>query len=269
MGRILAFIYGIISYGLFLGTYCYAIAFVGDFGVPKTINSGEIGAFWPSLFINAGLLSLFALQHSGMARPGFKKWWTKIIPEPIERSTYVLLASASLILLYWFWQPMAGTIWTVENETVRWILWGLFGFGWALVVYVTFLISHAHLFGLTQVRDFMKDRELWSPKFQTPNLYQHMRHPMMLGFFFAFWAIPDMTVGHLLFSVATTGYILVALQLEEHDLLDAFGERYQKYCEQVPMLIPWPGNKSVVNVEEKNTEPASSNRKNSNIQMGK
>src|SRR5699024_12676621 len=139
---------------------------------------------------------------------------------------------ATLILTYWLWKPMTRTIWTVEHETARWIRWGLFGFGWALVVYVTFLISHAHLFGLTQVRDFMKDRELWSPKFQTPNLYQHMRHPMMVGFFFAFWAIPDMTVGHLLFSVAPTGYILVALQLEEHDLLADLGERHKKYREQ-------------------------------------
>lgn len=254
MGRILAFIYGVISYGMFLGAFCYAIAFVGDFWVPKTINSGEAGALLPALLINVGLLSLFAVQHSGMARPGFKKWWTKIIPEPIERSTYVLLASGVLFLLYWQWQPLPATIWSVENEIGRWILWGLFGLGWGLVVYTTFLISHARHFGLTQVRDFMKDRELWEPKFQTPNLYSHMRHPMMLGFFLAFWAIPDMTAGHLLFSVATTGYILIALQLEERDLLDAFGERYRKYREEVPMFIPRLGQKSTVDSKEQNTE---------------
>lgn len=259
MGRILAFIYGIISYAMFLGTFCYAIAFVGDFWVPKTINSGDVGAFWPSLLINAGLLGLFAIQHSGMARPGFKKWWTKIIPEPIERSTYVLLASAVLFLLYWLWQPMTGTIWSVENEIGRWVLWGLFSLGWVLVVYTTFLISHAHLFGLTQVRDFMKDRDLWEPEFQTPNLYRRMRHPMMLGFFLAFWAIPHMTTGHLLFSVATTVYILIALQLEERDLLDAFGERYQKYRQRVPMFIPRPGQKALVDSEKMDTESVSSN----------
>lgn len=254
MGRILALIYGIISYAMFLGSFCYAIAFVGDFWVPKTINTGESGTFWSALLINSGLLGLFAIQHSGMARPGFKKWWTKIIPEPIERSTYVLLASGVLFLLFWLWQPMTGTIWSVENEMGQWVLWGLFGLGWGLVVYTTFLISHAHLFGLTQVRDFMKDRELWEPDFQTPNLYRHMRHPMMLGFFLAFWATPEMTVGHLLFSIATTGYILIALQLEEHDLLQAFGERYRKYRQRVPMFIPIPGRKASIEAEEKSNE---------------
>lgn len=259
MGRILAFIYGVISYGLFLGAFSYAIAFVGDFLVPKTINSGELGAFWPSLLINAGLLSLFAVQHSGMARPGFKKWWTKIIPEPIERSTYVLLTNSVLFLLFWQWQPLPGTIWSVESQIGQWVLWGLFGLGWALVVYTTFLISHAHLFGLTQVRDFVKGRELWEPSFQTPNLYRHMRHPMMLGFFLAFWSTPHMTVGHLLFSIATTGYILIALQLEESDLLEEFPKKYGEYREQVPMFIPRPGRKTPVDTEEKNTEPDSHN----------
>lgn len=246
MGRLLAFIYGIISYGLFLGAFGYAVAFVGDFGVPKTINSGELGAFWPSLLINAGLLSLFAVQHSGMARPGFKKWWTKIIPEPIERSTYVLLASGVLILLMWQWQPLPATVWSVESEVGRQMLWGLFGFGWLIVLICTYLISHFHLFGLTQVYDFLKARELWEPEFQTPSLYRYMRHPMMLGFFIAFWATPEMTVGHLVFSIATTGYILIALQLEERDLVQAFGDKYRKYREQVPMFIPWPGRKSAV-----------------------
>lgn len=259
MGRILAFIFGIISYGLFLGTFSYAIAFVGDFWVPKTINSGEASPWELALLINAGLLCLFAVQHSGMARPGFKQWWTKIIPEPIERSTYVFLASVTLILLYWFWQPLPATVWSVEAEAGRWILWGMFGLGWGLVVYTTFLISHAHLFGLTQVRDFIKDRDLWQPKFQTPGLYRRMRHPMMLGFFFAFWAIPDMTVGHLVFSIATTGYILVALQLEERDLIQVFGEKYRMYRRQVPMFIPrfWSKPAFRKNKEERQSFSAS------------
>ncbi len=250
MGRILAFLFGAISYMSFLAAFCYAIAFVGDFWAPKTINTGETGAFLPALLINIGLLSLFAIQHSGMARPGFKKWWTKIIPEPIERSTYVLLASAVLILLMWQWQPLPTTIWTVENEIGQWILWGLFALGWGLVVYTTFLISHAHLFGLTQIRDFIKGRDLWQPDLQTPSLYRYMRHPMMLGFFLAFWATPEMTVGHLIFSVATTGYILIALQLEERDLIQAFGEKYQKYRDEIPMFIPRPGQKATIEKEE-------------------
>lgn len=262
MGRVLAFIYGGICYVSFLAAFGYAIAFVGDFGVPKTINSGTAGAFWPALLINAGLLGLFAIQHSGMARPGFKRWWTRIIPEPIERSTYVLLASGVLFLLYWQWQPMTGVIWSVEAQALRWVLWGFFALGWGIVVYTTLLISHAHLFGLTQVRDYIKKQDQWNPEFQTPNLYKRMRHPMMLGFFIAFWAIPDMTAGHLLFSVATTGYILIALQLEERDMIRHFGEKYRIYREQVPMFFPWPGRKATVNAdsEETATDPVSANR---------
>ena len=253
MGRVFAFLYGVISYLIFLGAFLYAIAFVGDFYVPKTINSGEPGEFWPSLLINVLLLGLFAVQHSGMARPGFKKWWTKIIPKPIERSTYVLLASAVLILLMWQWQPLTGTVWSVESELGRWVLWGLFGLGWAIVLISTYMISHFHLFGLTQVTNFLKKKGLSSPEFQTPGFYRYIRHPLMTGFFIAFWAIPDMTVGHLLFTVATTGYILIALQLEESDLIEAFGEKYQKYREQVPMFIPRPGRKA--NLSEEQHEP--------------
>lgn len=250
MGRILAFIYGVVSYVLFLGAFLYAIAFVGDFYVPKTINSGEAGNFIQSLLINAGLLGLFAIQHSGMARPGFKKWWTKIIPEPIERSTYVLLASVVLVLLMWQWQPMTGVIWSVDSELSRWVLWGLFGLGWFIVLISTYMISHAHLFGLTQVYNFLKRKGFSGPEFQTPGFYRYVRHPLMLGFFIAFWATPDMTAGHLLFSVATTGYILIALQLEERDLLQTFGDKYRKYREQVPMFIPRPGRKAMVSKQE-------------------
>lgn len=246
MGRLLAFFYGIICYTIFLGSFVYAIAFVGDFYVPKTINSGTEGALLPSLGINILLLGLFAIQHSGMARPGFKKWWTKIIPQPIERSTYVLLASAVLVLLMWQWQPLPEIVWSVENEAGRWILWGLFGLGWFIVLLSTYMISHAHLFGLKQVYAFLKKNGLSGPEFQTPGFYRYVRHPLMAGFFIAFWATPEMSVGHLLFSVATTGYILIALRFEERDLLDLFGEKYRQYKKQVPMFIPIPGRKATI-----------------------
>ena len=246
MGRILAFLYGLISYAIFLGSFLYAIAFVGDFGVPKTIDTGNSGAFLSSLLINVALLGLFAVQHSGMARPGFKKWWTKIIPEPIERSTYVLLASAVLILLMWQWRPMPEIVWSVEGEIGRGILWGLFSLGWFIVLASTYMISHAHLFGLKQVYTFLRKRGIPAPEFQTPGFYRYVRHPLMTGFFIAFWAIPEMTVGHLIFSVATTGYILIALQLEESDLIKVFGEKYRTYRRQVPMFFPRPGRKAVI-----------------------
>ena len=244
MGRILAFLYGIISYLIFFGSFLYAIGFVGGFYVPKTIDSGNPGDFFTALSINILLLGIFAIQHSGMARPAFKRWWTKIIPKPIERSTYVLFSSAVLILLMWQWQPMPGVIWSVEHETARYLIWGLFGLGWFIVLISTYMISHAHLFGLSQVYSFLKRQGLTGPEFQTPGFYRYVRHPLMLGFFIAFWATPQMTAGHLLFSVATTGYILIALQFEEKDLLNHFGEKYRRYREQVPMLIPIPGRKA-------------------------
>lgn len=250
MGRIAAFVYGIISYVLFLGSFLYAIAFVGDFYVPKTINSGATGPFLDSMLVNVLLLGLFAVQHSGMARPGFKKWWTKIVPKPIERSTYVLLASAVLVLLMWQWRPMPDIVWSVDNELGRNILWGLFGLGWFIVLASTYMISHAHLFGLTQVYNYLKRKGFSPPKFQTPGFYRYVRHPLMAGFFIAFWATPEMTVGHLVFSLATTGYILIALQLEERDLINHFGETYRKYRQQVPMFIPRPGRKASVKESE-------------------
>ncbi|SMO72612.1 methanethiol S-methyltransferase [Fodinibius sediminis] len=238
MKRILAFIYGILSYVIFLASFCYAIAFVGDFWVPKTINSGATSALVPALLVNMALLGAFAIQHSGMARRGFKRWWTNIIPKPIERSTYVLISSMILILLMWFWQPIPATVWSVESELGRWLLWGVAALGWLIVLVTTYLISHAHLFGLQQVYDFLQARDLWYPRFQTPGLYRYIRHPMMLGFFLAFWATPEMTGGHLLFAVATSGYILVALRFEEQDLIRVFGDQYRKYRKRVPMLLP-------------------------------
>lgn len=238
MRRVAVFIYGLISYLIFFVSFLYAIGFVGNIAVPKSIDSGAAGALWPSLLVNLGLLGLFGLQHSGMARPGFKRWWTKIIPEPIERSTYVLFASSALILLMWLWQPMPAVVWSVEVEAGRTALWVLYGLGWGLVLVATFMISHAHLFGVKQVHRHWRGEEPAEPGFQTPGLYRYLRHPIMLGFLIAFWATPRMTVGHLVFALATTGYILVALRLEERDLVEAFGEKYRAYRERVPMFIP-------------------------------
>jgi len=239
--RILAFLYGLVNYVLFLGVFLYAIAFVGDFWVPRTIDSGgPAGAFWSSLLINAGLLCLFALQHSGMARRGFKQWWTDIIPEPIERSTYVLFSNVVLILLFWQWRPLTDVLWSVGATWAQYALWGLFGLGWALVLIATFMISHAHLFGLKQVHEHMQGAERSPPEFQVTGFYQYVRHPLNLGFLIAFWATPEMTLGHLVFALATTGYIFIAMYLEERDLVARFGERYREYREHVPMIVPTP-----------------------------
>lgn len=243
MTRILAFAYGLVCYLTFLASFLYAIGFVANFVVPKSIDSGAVGAFWPSILINLALLGLFGLQHSGMARPGFKKWWTRVVPESIERSTYVLFASLALILLYALWQPLPAVVWHVEAEAGRIALWVLYGLGWGLVLVATFMISHAHLFGVRQVHDQLRGREPWEPGFQTPGLYRHIRHPIMAGFFIAFWATPHMTVGHLLFAGVTTAYILVALQLEEHDLKQTFGQPYRDYLKRVPAFIPRPKQK--------------------------
>ena len=245
MKRTVFLLYGLASYLIFLVTFLYAIGFVGNLIVPKSIDAGVAGPFWTSLLINAALLGLFAVQHSGMARPAFKKRWTQIVPKPIERSTYVLFSSLALILLYWQWQPLPEVVWSVQSEPGRTVLWGLFGFGWALVLVATFMISHAHLFGVTQVHTFWRRREPEDPGFQTPGLYRMMRHPIMAGFFIAFWATPEMTTGHLIFSVATSGYILIALQLEERDLVRAFGRRYEQYRQRVPMFVPRPWRKEV------------------------
>jgi len=238
MNRILTLAYGILCYAVFLGTFLYAIGFVGNLVVPKTIDSGSAGVFWPSALVNLGLLGLFGLQHSVMARPGFKRWWTRIVPEVAERSTYVLFASLALLLLYRLWRPLPETIWSVEGEPGRALLWGLFGLGWGLVLVSTFMISHAHLFGLRQVTDYARGGSVSAPQFQTPGLYRYVRHPIMVGFFIAFWATPEMTAGHLLFAVVTSAYILIALRFEERDLVRAFGDRYRRYRAEVPMFVP-------------------------------
>lgn len=234
-------LYACAAYILFLVTFLYAIGFVGDLVVPKTIDSGPPGPISVSaLLVNLGLLALFAVQHSLMARPAFKRVWTKVVPEPIERATYVLCASLALLLLFWQWRPFTGPIWTIESPAGAGALWAVFWAGWALVLVSTFLIDHVELFGLRQVLAHLAGRAAPAPMFKTPLLYRLVRHPLYLGFLLAFWATPTMTLGHLLFAVATTGYILIAIQLEERDLVAQFGERYRVYRRQVAMLLPLP-----------------------------
>jgi len=225
---------------MFLATFLYAVGFVGNMYVPKSIDSVIPGTHDNALLINMLLLSVFAIQHSVMARPAFKRWWTKFIPNAIERSTYVLLSNLALILLYWKWQPMNGVIWNIESTITGNIMWGLFWLGWVIVLISTFLINHFELFGLQQVYMNIKGEKIFTPTFKTPFLYKLVRHPIMLGFIIAFWATPHMTVGHMLFAAASTGYILIALQLEECDLVTYFGDRHIDYRRRVSMIIPIP-----------------------------
>ncbi len=240
MSRLLAVVYGAISYLIFLATFLYAVAFVAGVG-PKHIDSGIDAPFVQSLLIDLALLALFAIQHSGMARPAFKRWWTRFIPAPIERSTYVLVSSIALIVLFWQWRPLGFLVWNADAPLARAALYALSAAGWLLVLASTFAISHFDLFGLNQVWKFArKSRPVYGP-FVTRAFYRIVRHPLMLGFLIAFWATPTMSAGHLLFALMTTGYILVAVKfLEERDLVAQFGETYRDYQRKVPMLVPWP-----------------------------
>lgn len=237
MKKIVFFIYGVISYIIFFITFLYAIGFIGNIFVPVTIDSAPKGPLTTSLLINFALLAIFAVQHSVMARPAFKQWWTTIIPTVIERSTYVLFSSLALIALFVFWQPLGGIVWSVSSPVGQNIIYAMFAFGWLLVLVATFLINHFDLFGLRQVWLYLQGKEYTPLQFKTPWLYKLVRHPLYVGWFFAFWATPVMTIAHLFFSIVTTLYILIAIQFEEHDLVAALPE-YANYRKQVPMLIP-------------------------------
>jgi len=237
MARFASFVYGVVSYAVFLGVFLYAIGFIGGLGTPTTLDGVPRVPLLQALIIDLALLTAFAIQHSGMARPAFKRWWTRIVPEPVERSTYVLLSSLALVALFAFWEPIGGVIWTTSG-TLRQVVLGLYFFGWALLLYTTFLIDHFDLFGLTQVWRRLTGQTYRAPQFHTPSLYKVVRHPLYIGWLVIFWAAPTMTVAHLVFAVVTTVYILVAIRWEERDMVTAFGEVYEDYRRRTPMLLP-------------------------------
>ena len=240
MAQVLTLVYGLVAYAVFLGAFLYAIGFVGNIAVPKSIDSGATFPLVSSLLVNVLLMSAFAIQHSVMARPAFKRWWTQIVPKQAERSTYVLLASLLLLLLYWQWRPLPDVVWDTTGTALGTVLLGLFGLGWVVVLLSTFMINHFDLFGLRQVTLYFQRQPYTQVSFVTKGLYKVIRHPIMLGFIIAFWATPLMSVGHLLFAAVTTTYILVAIQFEEHDLLAADRTTYQRYRDETRMLIPIP-----------------------------
>ena len=239
MSRILALLYGVAAYLLFFFTFLYAIGFVTGIGVPKTIDTGAAVPLTEALIVNLLLMSLFAIQHSVMARPGFKRWWTRFVPQAIERSTYVLAATLALLLLLWQWRPIPFVVWQTTDPMAVIALTGLSLVGWFLVLTSTFMINHFELFGLHQVFNNFAGRKMGEARFKTPMLYKLVRHPIYLGFIIAFWAAPVMTAGHFLFAAVTTAYIFVGIFLEERDLVGMFGDEYRRYRARVGMLIPF------------------------------
>lgn len=240
MTKALGAAYSAIVYVVFLLSFAYAIPFLGDFLVPKTVDSAPAGPALAAVVVDLLLLGVFAVQHSLMARPAFKAWWTKIVPPPIERSTYVLFASLALMLIFWQWRALPRAVWSVQSPAIATVIRFAFWAGWAMVLLSTFLINHFDLFGLRQVWAYRRAQQIPPPEFRTPLFYKVVRHPLYLGFIIAFWAAPTMSQGHLFFALATTAYILIAIQLEEHDMVAVFGERYLAYRKQVSMLIPLP-----------------------------
>jgi methanethiol S-methyltransferase len=239
MGRFIAFLYGLASYAVFFVTFLYAVGFVSGLVVPKTIDIGTVVPAVEAFVVNLLLMSVFAIQHSVMARRQFKQWWTQFVPKSVERSTYVLLTSLALILLFWQWRPLPTVVWHIADPQVAAAVTGLSLVGWLIVLTSTFLINHFELFGLHQVANNLAHRPMPAPRFRTPLYYKFVRHPIYLGFIIAFWAAPTMTAGRLLFAAVTTAYILVGILLEERDLIDLFGDDYRRYRDRVSMLVPW------------------------------
>ena len=258
MKRVIVFVYGVLVYAFFLGVFLYAIGFVGNFLVPKSIDSPATGPVGTAILINALVLGLFAIQHTIMARPAFKANLMKLIPNAAERPTFVLAASLIFLLMFWQWRPIDGTVWNIENEAGRAILHALFWLGWGMVLYATFLINHFELFGLAQVTRYLQGKEPGSAPFKERSLYKVVRHPIMLGFIIAFWAAPTMSMGRLFFAGLSTAYILVGLMFEERDLLRAHGDRYREYASRVPRLIPFlkPGRSGEGTTPSLEDEPA-------------
>jgi methanethiol S-methyltransferase len=244
MGKLFAFLYGLVAYLAFFVVILYSIGFVTGLVVPKTIDSGPVGPLLQAIVVNLLLMSLFAIQHSVMARPQFKKWWTQFVPASVERSTYVLFANLALALLLWQWQPIPTVIWKIDNPQISAVLLGLSLLGWVIVFGSTFLINHFELFGLHQVTNNLTGKPMPTVRFRTPLLYNLVRHPLYLGFIIAFWITPVMTAGHLLFAAVTTAYIFVGIALEEHDLTTVFGDEYRRYRQRVAMIVPFLGKSS-------------------------
>jgi protein-S-isoprenylcysteine O-methyltransferase Ste14 len=251
MNRIVVFAYGVISYVIALGAFVYLAGFLGNLFVPRSIDGAPVGPLWEALAVNTLLLAVFGLQHSVMARPGFKEWWTRFVPRPVERSTYVMFTNLALILVFWQWRPMGGVIWDVEDPTGRGLLHGLYVLGWLIVLGTTFLINHFDLFGLRHVWLYLRGKPYTPIGFKTPGPYKVVRHPLYVGWLMAFWATPTMTTAHLVFALGMTLYILVAIRYEERDLVEHHGAAYAEYRRKVPMLLPLPRGDSGKRIQVK------------------